>query len=758
MTTSATNAQIQLWVGEPYSCFLEDCANKRYDWINIKWNINSNLYNLFSGNYVNKICFNRYSSSTANVTVEWTETIMSDPNDPFRHKSYTWSFVCKDNPLILNNEAISVVEGHQEKIDYKFTYQNTYTSNASMTFSSSDKNVATVNSSGVVTAINPGTAKITVYSSISCEPRYCMVTVRNNPDIVKVTDIKLDTTYIKLRKIGMTKQLIATILPANASNKNITWESTNEKVATIDNQGLITAHNIGTTNIFCRSSENKNVYKGCFVEVTDGYKDGEILISTTDNVYMRFQVVNAEKKTCKVIAIARNYSGAITIPSKFEDLNVVEIGDYAFSDCVYLTKVSIPSTIIKIGRGAFSDCTSLEHVIGISSLEYIGDNAFERTPWIKNMPEGLLYIGKVLYKHKGTMKGKSDIVVHDGTTQICGGAFEDQDSLVSITIPSTVKYLESAIFSGCSNLQSIKIDAENPIYDSRENCNAVIETATDKLVTGCESTIIPNSVKIIGEYAMSQVPIQSLKIPDSVDSICSHAFWNAYFLKDIQIGKGARKIMDDTFGRCFFLKTISVSPENPYFDSRNDCNAIIETSTNKLIIGCQQTIIPETVNIIGKKAFATSYSGMQYLNIPDNVYEVEDNAFEGLENLNAITFGQNINKLGEHILYDCTQLKKIHVIANTPPLIQKTTFDLNSTNKDHIYENAILYVPNGSIINYKCSEGWYKFKNIIEDNGLSIKEHKINKEKANIYDINGRKLNGTKKGINIINGKKIIIR
>ena len=76
------------------------------------------------------------------------------------------------------------------------------------------------------------------------------------------------------------------------------------------------------------------------------------------------------------------------------------------------------------------------------------------------------------------------------------------------------------------SLASIVVDKNNPVYDSRNNSNAIIETATNTLVSGCKTTVIPNSVTSIGSWAFSMNDLTSVTIPDSVTSIGSWAFAN----------------------------------------------------------------------------------------------------------------------------------------------------------------------------------------------------------------------------------------
>ena len=181
-------------------------------------------------------------------------------------------------------------------------------------------------------------------------------------------------------------------------------------------------------------------------------------------------------------------------------------------------------------------------------------------------------------------------------TGIGGYAFADCNSLYSVVIPETVKNIEAYAFANCKNLKEIKVSKDNKKYDSRENCNAIIETKTDKLISGCKRTKIPNSVR----------------------SIETGAFQGCVGLTSIYIPEKVSNIRDGVFAECSNLSVIKISPKNKKYDSRNNCNAIIETKTNILIAGCKKTIIPNGVIEIGYAAFAYCRS-LTDLKIPSSV-------------------------------------------------------------------------------------------------------------------------------------------
>ena len=157
----------------------------------------------------------------------------------------------------------------------------------------------------------------------------------------------------------------------------------------------------------------------------------------------------------------------------------------------------------------------------------------------------------------------------------------------------------------CPALTSITVADGNPHFDSREACNAIIETASDMLIAGCQNTIIPptvtaiedyafsgasalysvelpNSVKEIGDYAFRGcTALASVTLPDSLAAIGASAFFECTALKGIHIPKTVTAIGPFAFEHCPALAHITVADENPNYDSRKRCNTIIETATGR---------------------------------------------------------------------------------------------------------------------------------------------------------------------------------
>ena len=384
--------------------------------------------------------------------------------------------------------------------------------------------------------------------------------------------------------------------------------------------------------------------------------------------------------------------------------SVTSIGQYAFYNCSGLTSIIIPESVISIGNAAFCNCNGLTSITIPKSVTSIESNAFQGCSALTsvNIPESVTIIDF------GTFycSGLTSIIIPESVKTILGGAFQNCSSLTSITIPKSVTSIESNAFEGCSALTSVTIpksvtsigrgafgscsaltsiivEEGNTTYDSRNNCNAVINTESNALVVGCKNTIIPESVTSIDQYAFYDCSgLTSITIPESVTMIDQYAFYGCSGLTSITIPESVTSIhfrsRGDFFG-CGDLTSIIVKEGNTKYDSRNNCNAVIKTESNTLVVGCKNTIIPETVTSIGGFAFY-GCSGLTSITIPESVTLIGNNAFD-----------------------DCSDLKKIICLSSTPPTILAGQFDC-----DNIY----LYVPCKSKGKYILDAAWGKFKHI----------------------------------------------
>ena len=298
---------------------------------------------------------------------------------------------------------------------------------------------------------------------------------------------------------------------------------------------------------------------------------------------------------------------------------------------------------------------------------------------------------------------------------------------------SLIEEIESSAFGGCTALTSIIVDEDNPKYDSRNGCNAIIETAFNDLLVGCKNTTIPASVTKIGEYAFKDcTTLTSLSIPASLTDIFSGAFSN-----------------------CPNIETISVNENNPKYDSRNECNAIIETDYDCLVVGCKNTSIPENVESIEDYAFKGCI-GLTSVIIPKLVETIGESAFEGCKNLPSVTLPAGLSDIWGSAFRDCSHLENLYfngskkqwdkvykaddwntgVASNYTEHWRCTvTFDANGhgtapeaqtglwSSQDKVTEPAPLsadgYVCTGWFIDAACTNQW-DFANDVLTNDLTL--------------------------------------
>ena len=283
--------------------------------------------------------------------------------------------------------------------------------------------------------------------------------------------------------------------------------------------------------------------------------------------------------------------------------------------------------------------------------------------------------------------------INEGVETIYYDSFEDlfNTNMVSVTIPASVTNIENGALSHCKNLKTIIIDDKNTVYDSRDNCNAVIKTATNELVAGCAGTIIPQSVTKISDGAFGGCKLlTSMEIPKSVKVIADGAFQGCSNLQDIKLSEGVieigvwtfsgckslvnieipasvERINECAFSGCSSLTNINVSENNKIYDSRDNCNGIVKTSENELVTGCNNTVIPANVKKIGNYAFENC-TELVNIQIPDSVTSIGFAAFKGCSNLKDIELPSGITKIGDAAFQQCTGITRIELQKNVKEL------------------------------------------------------------------------------------------
>lgn len=393
------------------------------------------------------------------------------------------------------------------------------------------------------------------------------------------------------------------------------------------------------------------------------------------------------------------------------------IGNRMFYGCSNLTSITLPECVDTIGEDAFYGCDNLAFVkVKRQEPFSIDENTF---PTCANIPlyvpigSGDLYRAadywkefkeiievekiddyvqgeiftahvdldtgeKVLMTFKVTDAAKKTVQIGVGedaaivastlggliipenvngytVTNISSNAFKDCGELTSIFIPKTVRGIGYDSFRGCCNLNSMVVDEENTVFDSRNNSNCIITTRTNNLVAGCQTTVIPDGVASIGDHAFyGQVYLTTISVPSSIKSIGSGAFYDCSNLETVVLHEGLATIGSCAFQNCEKLANIS---------------------------------------------------------IPSTVKKISEHAFLGCANLTSIYIPSSVTTLERFAFYRCSNLTSVKVGMTEPLSIVSTTFSNRA--------NSILCVPNGSKAAYQAANYWKEFKKIIESGDVN---------------------------------------
>ncbi len=412
-----------------------------------------------------------------------------------------------------------------------------------------------------------------------------------------------------------------------------------------------------------------------------------------------------------------NCSGltSVTIPN-----SVTSIGEYAFLGCSGLTSVTIPNSVTSIGQGAFFACSGLTSVTIPNSVTSIGDVAFchcnHLTDFYSNFdnPSNVTLGGDVFV---GVSTSTCVLHVPYGSSDLYRSAdqWKAFTNIVEITPSEQIDFADTAVEAicltnwdtngdGCLTVaEAAAVTDLGKVFKSNTSITSFDELQYfiglteigDQAFSNCSnltSIIVPDNVITIGYAAFEFCSsLTSLILGKSVQTISplGGCMYGCRSLQSIVIPASVTTINGYVFNECDNLMSIVVEHGNTVYDSRDNCNAIIETATNTLIAGCNGSTIPSSVTRIGEGAFQLRIN-LQEISFPSSVNQIDYAAFNSdfrLDNIYCYVDNPNEIVLGESVFSDILDIRRYKGIYYLP----------------------ILHVPYGSGDLYRAAEQWNQF-------------------------------------------------
>ena len=570
--------------------------------------------------------------------------------------------------VILNISSMELTEGESKQIYATILPQNA--SNKNVIWTSSNSSVATVYD-GVITALNAGKAIISVATEDSGKTAICEVVVVAK--IYNVESVTLDRTSVELWE-GEEITLLPSVMPENASNKDVVWSSSDEMIATVE-EGKVTTIKEGEVIVTVTTVDgNKTatckltvindpmtdpivfadpIIEGMCLDAFDTNNDGELSYKEAASVtdLTKMQLTNPgfvsfdefQYFTSVKVIPERYFESHQSLKSIILPKNVEIIEDLAFYG-TFIESISLPESVEILGASAFNSCVYLEEVTLSSNIQEIGRYCFSFCHNLTriNLPSTLKSIGEC--------------------------AFFDCRSLKIITVPESVEFIDSSAFVDCS----------------------ISEVYIDNIESWCRMKFANNGSNPLynADLYVNGEKITKLIIPEGVTSIGDRAFVNCLSITNVVIPKSLNHIGKDAFNFCNIL--------NVYVENLESwCKLIFDNDSSNPLCNASLCVNGEKI---------------RSLIIPEGVTSICDRAFKNCISIESVTIPESVSVIGSDAFSNCNNLRDVYCKSPIPPVLNDVSSFTSYHSSLYTYWTN-FYVPYQSLEMYKTAEIWSSYYN-----------------------------------------------
>lgn len=607
----------------------------------------------------------------------------------------------------LNTATIEMVEG--ETFSLVATVLPKDAEYDGVTWASSNASVASVNS-GTVTAIKEGTATITA----SAGGKSATCTVKVSTKVVAVTSITLDKTSLSM-KVGETETITVTVNPDNATDKNVTWTSSDESVAKVAD-GKVTAVKSGKATITAKC-EDKTAECAVTVTVPTGSVtlDKTSLSLAVGETAQLTATVKPDDATDKTVvwtssdeSVAEVINGKVTALKSGTTTITARCGGKS-AECI--VTVIVPVSSVNLDRNDLmlpvGDAATLIVKVkpdNATSKNVAWSSSNESVATVKNGNVVAVKEGEAIISASvGNISASCKVVVINTNRVI-------KYTAKSVVTPFNQDAFGAKIISNEYSYPNGMIIFDAPVAEIGRNAFSKCQTL--------KTVVIPESVSAIGGYAFYEcTELSSIKLQERVVSIGRSAFQGCFSLPDIVLPNSVTTIGGDAFNGCMKLSNVVLSKNVEKIGMRAFRYTNIKTLDlphslryieDHAFLACDKItniIIPDSVVSIGVGAFYACTS-LVSVDIQGGVSSLPLLCFGKCPLLSTVRLPNTINKINDSVFDGCPALSNLYIKANIPPEIRNVYYVGWPT------ENMSIWVPRASVDAYK--EKWVQLKDNIK--------------------------------------------